>query len=141
MSYAPSTNRAALLTGVNLVNTMTATLVLEFQWVTANFAGHTKKVSARAWIAATVAIGSLIAPQTFQARDAPEYKPAKIAVMATQAASVGVCAIMFVYYLWQNRRKERQQAQRDAGASEMQHVEDLWGNLTDKGNVSFRYSY
>lgn len=39
--------------------------------------------------------GNIIRPQTFQARDATAYIPAKITVLATQAAATGVAAVLF----------------------------------------------
>lgn len=141
MSYLPSSNRAGLLVGIYLVNTMTATLILVFQWVTVNFAGHTKKVVAKAWIAGMVAVGGLISPQMFQAHDAPDYHPAKVAQFATQAASIAVCVVLLSYYIWQNKRKDSERMAHESEGGDIQETLDLWADQTDKENLSFRYSY
>jgi len=85
------------------------------------------------------AIGNIISPQTFQARDAPEYRPAKITVMATQAGSAVTVFALFVYYVWQNRKRGLLATK---GESEDRFMDPLvWANMTDRENPRFRYSY
>jgi hypothetical protein len=105
---------------------ITPTLVLIYSWVVANVAGQTKRyalllhtvplfnhiwhsfrVFANAIISASFCIGSIIGPQTFRAKDAPQYIPAKIAVLATQSAAIMVAVTARLYYGWQNSRKEK----------------------------------
>lgn len=103
-----------------------------------------------ALIAGSFSVGNIIGPQTFQAKDAPGYIPAKIAVLATQASAAGVAAVLFGYYAWANRRKDK--AMPSAGAavaagsqSEASNYEEteqgLWEDRTDKENEKFRYVY
>ncbi|KFZ18032.1 hypothetical protein V501_01419 [Pseudogymnoascus sp. VKM F-4519 (FW-2642)] len=136
MSFAPKSNRAALLAGIYLVNAIVATLVVIYQWTVANCAGHTKRVVASALIAGSFSIGNIIGPQTFQAKDGPEFRPAKIIVLATQAAGAAVAVVLFGYYVWANKRKDKKEAA--AGLSEGRDTEaDAWNNRTDKENKSF----
>ena len=94
-------------------------------------------------------MGNIIGPQTFQARDAPGYIPAKIAVVATQAAAAGVAAVLFGYYVWANRRKNKLTPSGTAGAVEDQREasqvegteQGLWEDRTDNENETFRYVY
>src|SRR5438045_1101157 len=132
MSFAPASNRAALLAGIYLVNAITATLIIIYQWTMANVAGNTKRAVASALVAGSFSVGNTIGPQTFQAKDAPEYKPAKIIVLATQSAGAVVTVVLFAYYMLANRAKEQRQraaavAQSD---SEVDSVTHTWGNLT-----------
>ena len=46
-------------------------------------------------VSVSFGVGNGIGLQTFQARDAPRYIPAKITVLATQAAAAGVAAVLF----------------------------------------------
>ena len=62
---------------------------------------------ANALITGSVCVGGIIGPQTFQARDAPQYIPAKISVLATQSTAILVAIIIRLYYGWQNSRKEK----------------------------------
>lgn len=142
MSFAPLDNHAALLAGIYMVNAIVATLAIIYQWTAANSAGHTKRAAAFALVAAAFSCGNIIGPQTFQARDAPQYIPAKISILVTQAAAAVVSAVLFAYYVWANRRK-------DAGDPPVTESADLhseklqrqWRNQTDKENGSFRYVY
>jgi hypothetical protein len=59
-----------------------------------------------ALVSAAFCVGSIIGPQTFQAKDAPQYIPAKIAVLATQSAAILVAVMARLYYGWQNSRRE-----------------------------------
>ncbi|KAF7585453.1 hypothetical protein BBP40_010886, partial [Aspergillus hancockii] len=91
MSFLPQRNKPGILIGIYLVNAIVATLPILYQWTMANCAGHTKRAFASALVAGSFSVGNIIGPQTFQARDAPGYRPAKIAVLATQAGA-GVLA-------------------------------------------------
>jgi hypothetical protein len=139
LSFAPASNRAALLAGIYLINAIMATLVVLYQWTIANVAVHTKRVVASALIAGSFSVGNIIGPQTFQAKDAPGYRPAKITVMATQSAGAAVTIILLGSYARANRQKDREHGQ-DSDADSM-GVEDTWGNLTDKENPKSRYVY
>ena len=131
-------NKAALLAGVYMVNSIVATLIIIYQWTVANCAGQTKRVVASALIAGSFSIGNIIGPQTFQARDAPEYTPAKIAVLATQAGGALVSGLLFLYYLYANKKKDRKYGlQGSATGAEA----DRWVNRTDMENENFRYVY
>ena len=129
MSFAPKSNRAAQLTGIYLVNAITATLIVIFQWTASNVAGHTKRVVSMALITGSFSVGNIIGLQTFQARDAPAYKPAKITVVATQAAAALIAAILYAYYVGANRRKNVVQSSMESVDQSEQH---LWENQTDK---------
>lgn len=72
--------KGGVLSGVWSVNTTVATLPMIYQWLSANVAGHTKRPFAMALLAGSFNVGNIIGPQTFQARDAPQYIPAKVTV-------------------------------------------------------------
>ena len=93
-----------------------------------------------ALIAGSFSIGSIVGPQTFRAKDAPGYLPAKITLMATQVVDAVLAFVIFGYYVWANGQKERKaSAVGDRWGS--YSGENLWENLTDKENLSFRYVY
>lgn len=141
MSFMPKSDRAALLAGIYLVNSVTGTLVVIYQWTMSNVAGHTKRTVAAALIAGSFSVGNIIGPQTFQARDAPDYRPAKIAVMATQGGAAVLAVVLFGYYSLENRRKERRQSLDTSSPVSTGDEKILWENLTDKQNPTFRYVY
>jgi MFS family permease len=136
MSFLPKSNRAGLLVGIYLVNSIVSVLIIVYNWLSANIAGHTKRTVAMSLVSGSFSIGNIIGPQTFQARDAPNFYPAKIAVLATQASAALAAIVLRLYYGWQNSKREKR--------SEIPHSlpEDYkWLNLTDKENPNFRYVY
>lgn len=141
MSFLPSgktnANKPGLLAGVYLINFVVATLIVLYQWTASNIAGSTKRVVTMALISGAFSVGNIIGPQTFQAKDAPQYVPAKVIVLATQAAGAFVAIVLFMYYRYANAEKEK----RDTVTNEMSIEKSQWDNLTDKENLKFRYVY
>ncbi|KAL6232409.1 hypothetical protein BDW75DRAFT_247193 [Aspergillus navahoensis] len=84
-----------------------APLILIFAWTGANFKGYTGKVTGCAFISAGFSIANIIGPQTFQARDAPDYIPAKITIVVANVVAIVVSAALRVLYGRRNREAER----------------------------------
>ena len=148
MSFLPSTNTAGLLIGIYLVNAIVAVLPILYHWTTANCAGQTKRAFASATVAGSFSVGNIIGPQTFQARDAPGYRPAKVAVLATQGGAAVVTVGLFWFYVWENGRRGARLGAEAVGSNERLAAteaevteEEAWGGLTDKQNLRFRYVY
>ncbi|KAJ3486072.1 hypothetical protein NLG97_g6685 [Lecanicillium saksenae] len=137
MSFLPKTNHTGLLAGIYLVNAVVAPMPMQYNWLMANVAGATKRAYAVAMISAAFSIGNIIGPQTFQARDAPDYRPAKLALVFTQAASALVTIVAFLHYVWANKRRAS-----NARQTEDQYMDkETWARMTDKENPTFRYEY
>ncbi|KAL4890556.1 major facilitator superfamily domain-containing protein [Aspergillus ambiguus] len=107
MSFLPKDNQAGLLVGIYMVNTTVAPLALIFAWTGANFKGYTMKVSGSTLVSAGFSIANIIGPQTFQARDAPAYIPAKITIVAVNAAAIVISTALRVMYGFRNKRADR----------------------------------
>jgi len=80
-------------------------------------------------------------PQTFQAKDAPQYIPAKITVLATQAAGAVVTFVLFLYYVWANKRKDAGLMRAEMSDTHSEPEQRVWEDVTDKDNKLFRYVY
>ncbi|KAK4183984.1 putative allantoate protein [Podospora australis] len=138
MSFLPTTNRNGILAGIYLVNAVVAPLAIFYNWTVANIAGATKRAFAAAIISGSFSLGNIIGPQTFQAKDAPEYRPAKLAVMGTQAGCAITTFCLFLYYVWQNKKRNN----RAENENEDAFMEpEVWARMTDKENKRFRYTY
>ncbi|KAL4913019.1 major facilitator superfamily domain-containing protein [Aspergillus aurantiobrunneus] len=107
MSFLPEDNQAGCLVGIYMVNTTVAPLGIVLAWTGANFKGYTARISGCALFSAAFGIANIIGPQTFQARDAPDYMPAKITIVAVNAAAIVVCTGLRLLYGARNRRAER----------------------------------
>lgn len=134
MSFVPGSDRAAILAGVYLVNTCTATLPLIYGWTAANIAGHTKRPVAMGMISAAFGIANLIGPQTFRAKDAPLYRPALLTSLSTLSVGAVLTIGLALYYVRQNEMRNEQHCVEQGDG-----VEETWGNLTDRENAAFRY--
>ncbi|KOS17304.1 Thiamine pathway transporter THI73 [Escovopsis weberi] len=134
----PKTYHAAALAGIYLVNAVVAPLPIFYSWTVANVSGGTKRAFAAAAIGGSFSVGNIIGPQTFQARDAPDYHPAKIAVMSTQAGCAFTTLLLFAYYAWCNKKRG---GRRSAQTEEAYMCADVWVARTDRENKMFLYSY
>ncbi len=112
-----------------------------YQWTGSNIAGQTKRVIGVALIAGSFSVGNIIGPQTFQARDAPNYIPAKITVLVTQAAAAVVAIVLFGYYVWANKQKSDAALSTDGIPAEGVSEQHLCENQTDNLNKTFKYVY
>ena len=139
-SFLPVSNRRGCLAGIYFVNAVVAPLPVLYAWTAANVSGSTKRAFAAAIVSGSFSIGNIVGPQTFQARDAPDYQPAKIAVMGTQAGCSLVTAVLYVYYRWQNVRRDRKTGEVKTGEEAFMSRE-AWNTGTDRQDSDFRYSY
>ncbi|KAK7180289.1 hypothetical protein DPSP01_009451 [Paraphaeosphaeria sporulosa] len=137
MSFLPINNRSGVLAGIYLVNAVIAPLFIFYNLTAANIAGATKRTFCAAVVSGSFSIGNIIGPQTFQARDAPEYRPAKYAVLGTQAGCAFVTFTLFLYYFAMNRKRKVI----EASVEEQYMDREVWERLTDKENPRFRYVY
>lgn len=88
-------------------------------------------------MSAAFSLGNIIGPQTFQSKDAPQYRPAKITVLASCSAGLLTTFCLFMYYVWQNQKRGVKKVQQE----EEYKKAEVWEALTDKENVDFRYTY
>lgn len=136
MAFLPANNKAGKLIGNYMTNCIGASLPLLYSWVGANYAGHTKKVTMNATLLISFCLGNIIGPLTFTDESAPDYVPAKIAIIVTCAVAMGLTLGLRYYYLWENRRRDKLAGERGLG-----HVVDVeFADRTDKENLEFRYS-
>lgn len=106
----------------------------------ANTAGQTKKAVTFAIVNIGYAAGNLIGPQTFRAKQAPQYTGGVVAMMVCFCASILIALTYLGVSVVQNRSRDRaygkpERVQEGTG-------EGLVGDLTDKEQKeSFRYTH
>lgn len=140
MFFLPISNRHGCLAGIYLVKAVVAPLPVLYAWTAANVSGSTKHAFADAIVSGSFSIGNIIGLQTFQAKDAPNYRPAKLAVMGTQAGCAAVTVVLYGYYRWQNPRRDRTRGEVQTGEEAFMSKE-AWNTGTDREDGEFRYSY
>lgn len=107
------------------------------KWTMANCGGATKRAFAAAIVSGSFSLGNIIGPQTFQARDAPDFRPAKMAVMGTQSACAFLTFALFLYYVRANKKRD----DRSKETEESFMSPEVWATMTDRENKQFRYTY
>ncbi|KAF2397986.1 MFS general substrate transporter [Trichodelitschia bisporula] len=98
--------RPALLLGVYLVSSAPAVYAMIMATAGANYRGYTRKLAGGALIAASFSAANVGAPMAFQARDRPEYRPAKWILLCALGAAVLVAVLLRLVYGFRNRRAE-----------------------------------
>ncbi|KAF4552348.1 MFS-type transporter-like protein 2 [Elsinoe fawcettii] len=128
--------KAGIVAGIVMQASNVTVMPIIFSWVAANNAGHTKRPVAMALISASFCVSNIVGPQTFQARDAPVYTPAKVTLMTAVAAGAVVSLCLAGYYRWENKRRDRVYGSIEGREAT---VEEKWRNWTDRENTSFRF--
>ncbi|KAL4935386.1 hypothetical protein BDV06DRAFT_217467 [Aspergillus oleicola] len=140
MSFLPSGNQGGLLVGIYMVNTTVAPTILIYSWTGTNFKRYTGKVTGCAMIQVGFGIANIIGPQTFQARDAPDYIPAKITIVVTNAVAIGICTGLRVLYGVRNRGADRLGISAESWVERRMEKAD-YGGFDEDGEGRFRYVY
>lgn len=149
MSFTAKTNQPSKLAGIYLINFIVAPLAIIYTWVGANTAGYTKRVASNAMIAMAFSIANIIGPQTFQARDAPGYLPAKITIFGVAGGAMVVSVLLRALYGLRNRsnvkNREAQLAEIEAAGGingkGIDVIEAAQEDQTDRKNHAFVYVY
>lgn len=102
-----------------------------------SFSGETKKVTVNAIFQVGYAIGNIAGAQTFRAKDAPEFTPAKISMVTLIAVSCVSYVALFLLHAQLNRKRNREFGKPDPSTH---HAIDDLSNQTDwEKRAFFRY--
>ncbi|KIW72454.1 hypothetical protein PV04_00645 [Phialophora macrospora] len=136
MAFLPKSDKAGKLAGIYLTQIFGPNLSMMYSWAAANYAGHTKKICINATILFAYGASNIIGPLTFTGYTAPDYIPAKVAIMACLSLAIVTVFVLRYWYVWDNKRRDRV-----AAAEGYVHVPDTeFMDLTDKQNPEFRYA-
>ena len=137
MAFLPNrpTYTAGKIVGIYLCGIFGPNLSIVYSWGAANYAGHTKKTTINAIILAAYGASNICGPLTFTGATAPQYIPAKVAIMASLALAVATTLVLRYVYVSENKARDR----RALAKGEQSHVFEF-GDQTDKENQDFRVS-
>ncbi|KAH8091061.1 putative MFS transporter [Cristinia sonorae] len=133
MSFAHQ--KGALLAGIWMINSVTPILIVVISWTQANCAGHTKRVTYNAMMMIAFGIGNICGPQTFRAKDAPKFWPARVTMVAATGTSGLLTIVLLGLYVWRNRTR------RAGELEDEKRVYDERDEKTDFEITGFRYVY
>lgn len=128
------TLQAVQMAGYNLYAFVPIGLICMVSVVASNVAGHTKKITSNAILFMGYCVGSLVGPQTFVAKQAPQYHGAKVAILTCGIISWFTIAAVWYGYVRENKKKDLINKE-DFPSFENHEFADL----TDKENIYFRY--
>lgn len=103
-----------------------------------NVAGSTKKITVTTIGTIAYTVGNIISPQTFQAKDAPRYLPAKIAICIIYFLCTVDLFLIRLVYVHRNKKRDADKAQRAPEFVVEKNHE--FKDRTDVQNQEFRYS-
>ncbi|CRG86947.1 putative transporter C460,05 [Talaromyces islandicus] len=128
----------AKMAGLCLGSVFAANIPLSLSLISSNVAGLTKKSVVSAMLFIAYCVGNIVGPQFYFAPEEPTYETGIRSAIAGLVLGIASLAVLYAYYVWENRRRDNLTGASDEMAADQQlHSETL--NLTDQENSSFRY--
>jgi MFS transporter, ACS family, allantoate permease len=132
----PQNMSAGRLVGYYFTQASPTPFVALLSLISTNVAGWTKKTTVAAMYLIGYCVGNIIGPQVFQAKDAPQYRPAEITIIVCYALSL---VDVFLIYFWCRRQNAiKAKIRASPGYQKVEGQEFL--DLTDGENPEFVYS-
>ncbi|KIW12276.1 hypothetical protein PV08_09553 [Exophiala spinifera] len=138
---APYHNKAALLGGFYIMFAFPTGYILLLSMISANTAGHTKKVVTNSLAMIGYSTGNIIGPQFFKPSQQPRYGLGIGACMVSFAVLIVMLISLRIFLVFQNKRRESTRLQLSEQAEDHTMTEFDFKNLTDKQNPLFVYAY
>lgn len=140
IAVIPISHPLALTACCWLLAVIGAAIILNWSITTANFAGHTKRMTVNGLNFVCYAGGNIIGPFMFKTSEAPRYMTAIKALVGVYAASMFFTALVGLWMWRSNRQRDAHQAGQDATESSREPSEEVgFHDRTDKENKAFRY--
>ncbi|KAF4310160.1 putative major facilitator superfamily transporter protein [Botryosphaeria dothidea] len=144
MALLPNTHENRWIKWGMYLMTVPFVLSLFLAWtlIPSNVAGRTKKTIISSVTFLGYCVGNMCGSQIFKSADAPRYIPGTIgASVALGAEFVLICAWR-IYYVWQNKKRDRIAAETGVSAEEQERMGREMGenDVTDLQNPHFRYT-
>ena len=145
LCYLPESNKVGRLICYYLTGSYNASFVLILSILTANIAGHTKKVVTSAMIFIGVCAGNIAGPFFYKEAQAPRYPLGIWSMIVSHFVEIVLVAVLRTALAWENRRRDRLQVVGPGGEGEEARQWEMdrtaFSDLTDKENLNFRYVY
>ncbi|EPS32979.1 hypothetical protein POX_d04872 [Penicillium oxalicum] len=133
-----SDDRAGRMAGLCLGAVFAANIPLSLSLISSNVAGFTKKSTVSALMFVAYCVGNIVGPQFFVPAEKPSYSTGIKASMAGLVLGVFFLTCLYVFYVWENRRRDRLYGTPEH-FTETEELQDELSNKTDQEIESFRY--
>ncbi|CAK7205807.1 hypothetical protein SEUCBS139899_008586 [Sporothrix eucalyptigena] len=134
----PTSNIHGRQGGLYIMFVNTVTYIMVMSLLSSNIGGFTKKATCAVMVFVGYAVGQIIAPQFFLAKESPTYPTGFRAFFVSTALMIVIQAALLVYLRWENKRRDQLAAALD---HEEQADAAAFLDLTDKEQPGFRYIY
>ncbi|KAJ5498726.1 Major facilitator superfamily domain general substrate transporter [Penicillium expansum] len=139
----PAERKMSRLGAVYSLLTCTVSYIMCMSMISSNIAGFTKKMTASVLIFVGYCVGQIITPQFFISSEAPTYPTGFRAYFVTASMMIVLQAVLMMYYLNENRRRDKRSEGTVIVDEGNQHhiLETDLMDLTDREQPNFRYSW
>ncbi|KAG2417581.1 hypothetical protein HFD88_008800 [Aspergillus terreus] len=145
LCFLSHSNQVGRLICYYLTGSYNASFVLILSILTANTAGHTKKVVTNAMIFLGVCAGNIAGPFFYKESQAPQYPLGIWSMIVSHFVEIALVLALRVALAMENRRRDSLQGIGPDGAGEEARQWEMdrtaFSDLTDKENLNFRYVY
>ncbi|CAG7965821.1 unnamed protein product [Penicillium olsonii] len=131
-------DQAGRMVGLTLAVVYVINLPISLSIITSNVAGFSKKSVVSSLLFIAYCVGNIVGPQFFLSSEEPSYPTGIKASMSGLVLSLFFLICLYVYYRWENRRRDKLYGlpeQLTVGAE----LQDELSNKTDREIESFRY--
>ncbi|CAK7204298.1 hypothetical protein SEUCBS139899_007053 [Sporothrix eucalyptigena] len=132
-------SRAVHLFAIYFMNTITTCATIIYSLLASNIGGYTKKSISNTMVFIAYSIGNIVSPQAFLTREAPRYQTGVAVTLASFCGAIFLLSILYFIYLFENRRRDREAANRPVPTEE-EKLQAAFHDLTDNENKMMRYS-
>ncbi|KAJ4393521.1 hypothetical protein N0V93_002733 [Gnomoniopsis smithogilvyi] len=139
LRFVPADRQIARLWCYYLTGPYNAAFVLILSLVTANTAGHTKKVVTNAFIFLGYCTGNIAGPFFFKTEQAPEYPLGIDSMIFCHLTELAVVIAFRMLLSWENKRRDRRLLEQGEERPDMDQT--AFKDMTDRENPNFRYVY
>ncbi|TVY48636.1 putative transporter [Lachnellula occidentalis] len=117
-------------------------VILCWNLLTTNIAGHTKRSFSNGLWFVFYAGGNIAGSNIFFTKEAPRYFSALTGLIACYCGMFVVALLLRQYMWWENRRRNKQigEGVRTEEGADAQGILEGFGDRTDKSNLHFRYA-
>ncbi|KAK3074980.1 hypothetical protein LTR53_002150 [Teratosphaeriaceae sp. CCFEE 6253] len=118
-----------------------APIILAWNLMTTNIAGHTKRSVCNGMYFLFYSAGNIAGANIFDSREAPRYFSALTGMIVCYCATILLAGCLWGYMAWENKRRDKllMAGEQTARGAEEMAVLDGFRDRTDKENSGFRY--
>ncbi|KAJ5992657.1 hypothetical protein N7451_008381 [Penicillium sp. IBT 35674x] len=125
------------LFAIFIVPMVAAAAGIMYSLLASNVAGYSKKVLVGAMFFSSNCVANIVSPQTFITAEAPKYTTGMITSLCMFAINILLFSILYIMYNRENKKRELE----DVGeTTEEMELANAFADLTDRQNISFRYT-